>query len=69
MLDNCYISLVMLVSPELEVWLLADPDMASSWRGLARALDLASAIPVLEVTIISQSEASILMTDQSQEKN
>ena len=40
----------MLVTPELEVWLLADPDMAASWRGLARALDLASIVPVLEVT-------------------
>ena len=40
----------MLVSPELEVWLLADPDMSSSWRSLARALDLTSAIPLLEVT-------------------
>ena len=59
----------MLVSPELEVWLLADPDMASSWRGLARALDLASAIAVLEVNILIQSEASILMSDQSQERN
>ena len=38
------------LTPELEVWLLADPDMSASWRGLARALDLASAVPVLEVT-------------------
>ena len=57
------------LTPELEVWLLADPDMASSWRGLARALDLASAIAVLEVNILIQSEASILMSDQSQERN
>ena len=42
--------MTMLVTPELEVWLLADPDMAASWRGLARALDLASIVPVLEVT-------------------
>ena len=40
----------MRLTPELEVWLLADPDMASSWRGLARALDLAPTIPLLEVT-------------------
>ena len=40
----------MLVTPELEVWLLADPDMAASWRSLARALGLAAIVPVLEVT-------------------
>jgi len=38
------------ISPELEVWLVADPEMCGSWRRLARAVQLQSCVPRLEVT-------------------
>jgi len=40
----------MRITPDLEVWLVSDPEMSASWRQLARHLSLQSCIPRLEVT-------------------
>ena len=33
------------ITPDLEVWLVSDPVLASHWRDLARHLSLSSSIP------------------------
>ena len=38
----------MLIQPDLEVWLVSDPELSSQWRQLASLLSLTSAIPRLE---------------------
>merc|ERR1712243_132414 len=40
----------MRITPDLEVWLVSDPEVSASWRQLARHLSLQSCIPRLEVT-------------------
>ena len=38
----------MLIQPDLEVWLVSDPELSSQWRQLASLLSLTAAIPRLE---------------------
>ena len=38
------------ISPELEVWLVSDPDTCAHWRQLARHVSLGSHVPRLEIT-------------------
>jgi len=40
----------MKITPDLEVWLVSDPEMSSAWRQLAKQLSLQSCIPRLEIT-------------------
>ena len=40
----------MLIRPDLEVWLVSDPELSSRWRELASLLQLTSSIPRLEVS-------------------
>ena len=38
-----------IITPDLVEWLVADPQVSSSWRSLAKHLSLSSYIPMLEV--------------------
>ena len=40
----------MLIRPDLEVWLVSDPQLCSRWRELASHLQLTSSVPRLEVS-------------------
>ena len=39
-----------IITPDLVEWLVADPQVCSSWRSLAKHLSLSSYIPRLEVS-------------------
>ena len=39
-----------LITPDLEEWLVSDPQVASSWRSMAKNLSLSIYIPCLEVS-------------------
>ena len=39
-----------LITPDLEEWLVSDPQVASSWRSMAKHLSLSIYIPSLEVS-------------------
>ena len=40
----------MSITPDLEVWLISDPDTCAQWRQLARHVSLGQHVPRLEVT-------------------